>query len=143
MWEGIKGERVNPTTAAIHLEDFFKENAKKKQTKEMYIVLIDELDALMTKKQQLLYNIFDWPGWPKSNLIIITIANTMDLPERFRGNVKSRLGTNWIVYEPYTDRQIIEILWSKVHRFNIFKADAIVCVAKKVSSLSGDIRRAL
>jgi len=45
--------------------------------------LIDELDALLTKKQQLLYNIFDWPSRPNSNLIIISIANTMDLPERF------------------------------------------------------------
>ena len=67
----------------------------------------------------------------------------MDLPEWFWGNVKSRLGTNRIVYEPYTDKQIIEILRTKIQRFQIFKADAIVCVAKKVSSLSGDIRRAL
>jgi len=51
----------------------------------------------------LLYNIFDWPGRPKSKIIIIAIANTMDLPERFKGNIKSRLGTNRIVYNAYTD----------------------------------------
>ena len=27
----------------------------------MRVILIDELDALMTKKQTLLYNLFDWP----------------------------------------------------------------------------------
>jgi origin recognition complex subunit 1 len=46
------------------------------------VVLIDELDALITPKQTLLYNLFDWPCHSSSKLLLISIANTMDLPER-------------------------------------------------------------
>lgn len=84
LWQNIKGIKVNPTTAAIQLDNHFnQQKLKKKAPDEIFIVLIDELDALMTKKQQLLYNIFEWPGRVNSGLIILTIANTMDLPERF------------------------------------------------------------
>ena len=76
----------------------------------MLVILIDELDALITKKQTLLYNLFDWPGKPNSNLLIIAIANTMDLPERFKGNIQSRLGDNRLVYKPYNKNHIEEIL---------------------------------
>jgi origin recognition complex subunit 1 len=46
------------------------------------VLLIDELDALVTKKQTLLYNLFDWPCHSHSRLLVIAIANTMDLPEK-------------------------------------------------------------
>lgn len=58
------------------------------------ILVMDELDQLVTKKQTLIYNMFNWPTRPDSNLIVIAIANTMDLPERVLSNkVASRLGT--------------------------------------------------
>jgi origin recognition complex subunit 1 len=68
----------------------------------MRVLLVDELDALMTKKQTLLYNLFDWPCNKNSNLLVISIANTMDLPERMQVKIKSRIGKNRLVYEPYT-----------------------------------------
>jgi origin recognition complex subunit 1 len=37
------------------------EKEGKKQCELIRVILIDELDALMTKKQTLLYNLFDWP----------------------------------------------------------------------------------
>ena len=46
----------------------------------------------MTRKQDVLYNLFDWPTKPRSKLIVLAIANTMDLPERVMMNrVSSRL----------------------------------------------------
>ena len=54
---------------------------------------MDELDLLVTKKQTVMYNFFEWPNRPDSNLIVVAIANTMDLPERMLSNkVSSRLG---------------------------------------------------
>lgn len=67
----------------------------------MKIVLIDELDALITRKQTLLYNLFDWPSSKNSNLLIVAIANTMDLPERLLTKINSRIGKKRIVYQPY------------------------------------------
>ena len=65
----------------------------------------------------------------------------MDLPERFKGNIRSRLGENRIIYQPYTKEQIEEILSARVGP--IFKRDALKCVSSKIAALSGDIRRAL
>ena len=54
---------------------------------------MDELDLLVTKKQTVMYNFFEWPNRPNSKLVVIAIANTMDLPERILTNkVSSRLG---------------------------------------------------
>lgn len=39
-----------------------------------------------------MYNILDWPTHTGSKVVVITIANTMDLPERvLRGCVTSRM----------------------------------------------------
>ncbi|NWU77627.1 ORC1 protein, partial [Onychorhynchus coronatus] len=51
-----------------------------------------QLDLLWTRKQDVMYNLFDWPTQKHSKLIILAIANTMDLPERIMMNrVASRL----------------------------------------------------
>lgn len=57
------------------------------------IVLMDELDQLVTNKQDVVYNFFNWPTLAGSKLVVIAVANTMDLPERvMTGRVRSRLG---------------------------------------------------
>jgi len=57
-------------------------------------VLVDELDQMITKKQDVVYNFFNWPHMAHSRLIVIAIANTMDLPEReLSGKIRSRLGS--------------------------------------------------
>merc|ERR1719495_454100 len=108
------------------------------------IFLVDELDMLCNRKQSVLYNIFDWPSKPQGKLIVIAIANTMDLPERVMINrVSSRLGLTRQVFQPYTHTQLQTIVASRLEGLTIFHADAIQLVARKVASLSGDARRAL
>jgi len=47
---------------------------------------------LWTKKQSVIYNIFDWPTRRDARLVVVAIANTMDLPERMMiSRVASRL----------------------------------------------------
>jgi origin recognition complex subunit 1 len=54
---------------------------------------MDELDQLVTTKQDVVYNFFNWPTLVGSKLIVLAVANTMDLPERvMSGRVRSRLG---------------------------------------------------
>lgn len=51
-----------------------------------------QLDLLWTRKQNVMYNLFDWPTRRHARLVVLTIANTMDLPERVMINrVASRL----------------------------------------------------
>lgn len=54
-----------------------------------------------------MYNLFDWPSRPGSKLIVVAIANTMDLPERIMMNrVSSRLGLTRMTFQPYTHTQL-------------------------------------
>ena len=47
---------------------------------------------LWNKKQSVLYSLFDWPTHRNSKLVVLAIANTLDLPERVMSNrVSSRL----------------------------------------------------
>ncbi|CAO1622678.1 unnamed protein product [Parajaminaea phylloscopi] len=79
------------------------------------IVLMDELDQLLTSRQDVMYNLFSWPSSRNSRLIVIAVANTMDLPERtMSAKVASRLGMTRITFMPYVDRELGEIVRSRL-----------------------------
>ncbi|KAI8607176.1 hypothetical protein BC830DRAFT_193059 [Chytriomyces sp. MP71] len=106
--------------------------------------MVDELDLLVTTKQTVLYNLFNWPRVTSSPLILIAIANTMDLPERvFSHKINSRVGGTRLGFNAYTHAQLIEIIESRVGGGGVLHSDAIMFCAKKVAGMSGDARRAL
>jgi hypothetical protein len=54
------------------------------------------------------YNFFNWPTLVGSKLVVIAVANTMDLPERvMTGRVRSRLGKS----STATEAAGINIFW--------------------------------
>nr|XP_031842577.1 origin recognition complex subunit 1 isoform X1 [Nomia melanderi] len=111
---------------------------------KMTLLLVDELDFLCTKRQDVVYNLLDWPTKKTAQLIVVTIANTMDLPERvLMGRVTSRLGLTRLTFQPYNYKQLQEIVMSRLRDFSGFRSEAIQLVARKVSAVSGDARRAL
>jgi len=61
-------------------------------SQEVVVLLLDELDYLVTKTQSVIYNIFEWATSAHAALVVIGISNTMDLPERLLPRVHSRLG---------------------------------------------------
>ena len=107
------------------------------------VLLVDELDYLVTRKQTVLYNLFEWPTRPASRLVVLGIANTMDLPERMLPKVHSRLGMGRLVFQPYTRQQICTIIADRLSALQAFDTKAVELAARKVASVSGDIRRAL
>ena len=94
---------------------------------------MDELDQLVTPKQDVVYNFFNWPTLVGSKLVVIAVANTMDLPERvMTGRVRSRLGMSltsleaagingfwfWQVWFESTSNLIPESNWRKSSRLD-------------------------
>ncbi|XP_072019328.1 uncharacterized protein [Amphiura filiformis] len=139
--KSLTGKKATATHAAELLEKHFSTASTKKQTT---VLIVDELDLLWTRKQNVLYSIFDWPTRAKTHLIVVAIANTMDLPERIMMNrVASRLGLTRMTFQPYTFRQLQEIVESRLMGLEAFAPDAIQLAARKVAALSGDARRAL
>lgn len=118
-----------------------------KPNKEFVVLFVDELDLLRTKKQSILYHLFDWPNRKNSNLIVLAIANAMDLPERFLLNrVSSRLGLTRLSFQPYHYRDLEKIVRSRlddIKEKDVFDSDALQLICRKVAAVSGDARRVL
>nr|XP_042894751.1 origin recognition complex subunit 1 isoform X2 [Parasteatoda tepidariorum] len=141
IFKALTGKTIASQQAANLLEKRFTEQGPKK---DAVILLVDELDRLWTRKQTVLYNIFDWPSKKHSKLIVLAIANTMDLPERLMMNrISSRLGLTRKIFQPYNFKQLQEIIMSRIQELNVFDKDAVQLVSRKVAAVSGDARRAL
>jgi origin recognition complex subunit 1 len=143
LWEALKGDRVSPTHALDLLEREFNHPSPRRVP---CVVLMDELDQLVTKNQSVMYNFFNWPGLRHSRLIVLAVANTMDLPERTLSNkISSRLGLTRITFPGYTHEQLMKIIQSRLEGVpgDIVESDAVQFASRKVAAVSGDARRAL
>ena len=107
------------------------------------VILLDELDCLLTKNQSILYNLFEWPQRKKANLIVLSVANTLDLPETFMARISSRIGNARLVFTPYSSAEIKEIITQRVREADIFDEAALNFISKKVAVISSDIRKTL
>ena len=148
LWEKVSGKHATTSNSLVLLEEYFnKEDSKRKPL----VVLLDEMDQIVTKNQSVMYNFFNWPSYQNSKLIVIAVANTMDLPERMLTNkISSRLGLTRIQFSSYTYTQLSKIIkkrLEKLGRLNkermVISKDAIAFASRKVASVSGDARRAL
>ncbi|XP_062233423.1 origin of replication complex subunit 1 [Phragmites australis] len=144
IYEQLSGNRVGWKKALHYLTEHFSGGAKiGKQANRPIVLLIDELDLLLTRNQSVLYNILDWPTKPNSNLVVIGIANTMDLPEKLLPRISSRMGIQRLCFGPYNYRQLQEIITSRLKGIDAFEEQAIEFASRKVAAMSGDARRAL
>ncbi|KAF2072672.1 hypothetical protein CYY_006006 [Polysphondylium violaceum] len=107
------------------------------------VLLIDEFDMLVTKKQTVIYHLFEWANRENSKLIIIAIANTMNLHEKLLPRVKSRMNIQKVLFAPYTVAQLTTIIKTRLVGLEAFDPDSIEICAIRVASVCGDARRAL
>nr|GFA66776.1 origin of replication complex subunit 1A-like [Tanacetum cinerariifolium] len=144
IYEALTGHRVSWKKALNLLNDRFSNGIKSsKHDDRPCILLIDELDLLVTRNQSVLYNILDWPTKPDSKLIVIGIANTMDLPEKLLPRISSRMGIQRLCFAPYNYMQLQEIIGCRLKGIDAFEKQAIEFASRKVAAVSGDARRAL
>ncbi|KAL2968524.1 hypothetical protein AAZX31_15G033400 [Glycine max] len=144
IYEALNGHRVSWKKALHLLNERFVEGKKTRDEADRpCILLIDELDLLVTRNQSVLYNILDWPTKPHSKLIVIGIANTMDLPEKLLPRISSRMGIQRLCFGPYNYQQLQEIISSRLKGIDVFEKQAVEFASRKVAAISGDARRAL
>ena len=133
----------------IHLlNDFFSHRKKynsssalKNPSNEHIVLIIDEIDILINTTQNLLYNIFNWTTYEYSKLIVISISNTLDLPNRLLPKIKSRMGNNTIMFKPYSKEELGIIIKDRGIDLDLFSVDAIRLSCVKVAAINGDLRR--
>lgn len=134
--------RLSEGLAHERLAGFFSETRRQ----QVVVLLLDEVDCLVTQAQSVLYRLFDWLSLPGARLVMMAIANTMDLPERLLPRVASRLGVRRVNFMPYDRAQLRSILLEHLRAgeaAGAFCDDALTLCAARVAGSSGDARKAL
>jgi Cdc6-like AAA superfamily ATPase len=163
LWEEVSPdkERCQANTAGAKLEKYFAvapsrgkdrgmgRNMGSGERGHVIVLLVDELDYLVTKKSGLVYELlFDWPSRSlhRRRLVVIGISNTINLLERLHERFESRIGCKTCFFESYKHEQIYRIVQAKVAQaspdYEVFDENAITFVSKKTAALSGDVRKA-
>ncbi|XP_068930324.1 cell division control protein 6 homolog [Petaurus breviceps papuanus] len=114
----------------------------------MILLVLDEMDQLESKGQDVLYTLFEWPWLRNSRLVLIGIANSLDLTDRIlpRLQARAKCRPQLVNFPPYTKEQIATILEDRLKQVSsdqVLDNAAIQFCARKISAVSGDIRKAL
>ncbi|KAL2133052.1 hypothetical protein VTI74DRAFT_2991 [Chaetomium olivicolor] len=126
---------------------------RKKATADVYLIVLDEIDHILTMDPESLYRVFEWSLSQTSRLTMVGIANALDLTDRFLPRLKSRnLKPELLPFLPYTAPQIKRIITERLKTLApegssadftpFFHPAAIELCSRKVSSQTGDLRRA-
>uniref|UniRef100_A0A8C4WTF1 Cell division control protein n=1 Tax=Eptatretus burgeri TaxID=7764 RepID=A0A8C4WTF1_EPTBU len=111
------------------------------------LLVLDEIDQLDSRGQEVLYTIFGWLSLPGSRLVLIGIANSLDLTDRIlpRLQAHSACRPDLLHFPPYTHEQLVTILQSRLQSVagQVIDAAALQFCARKIAATSGDVRKAL
>ncbi|MCO5588650.1 hypothetical protein L7F22_042607 [Adiantum nelumboides] len=114
--------------------------------KRMLLLIVDEVDFLLSKDQVILRELFELPAQKKSRCILIGISNSIDLADRCLQSFNSLSCRPVVIpFSPYSKDQVLAVLNQrlKVLSFSAFHPAALELCARKVAAASGDMRRAL
>ncbi|KAB8075298.1 P-loop containing nucleoside triphosphate hydrolase protein [Aspergillus leporis] len=122
---------------------------------DMFLVSLDEIDHLLTADAGILQSLFEWSLQSKSKLMLIGIANALDLTDRALPQLKAKnLKPRLLPFLPYNAGQIANVIAERLRsllpagqcddpKFIPFvQPAAIQLCSKKVASQTGDLRKA-
>ncbi|KAI8071608.1 P-loop containing nucleoside triphosphate hydrolase protein [Gongronella butleri] len=133
--------------------------------KSISVVILDEIDHLVTKDQDVLYTLFEWASLPSSRLVLIGIANALDLTNRVLPRLRAKnCEPQLLNFNPYQANDIAAIIKDRLCSLNqpvandikkskqvnndkptplpLMQPVAVELCAKKVAARKGDLRAA-
>ncbi|ODQ47515.1 hypothetical protein PICMEDRAFT_15453 [Pichia membranifaciens NRRL Y-2026] len=158
----ISGLKFNSANGSAQLSRLFQKTNK--NDCDMTILVLDEMDNIVNKSQQSLFELFTWASNlidsdTKPNLLLIGIANALDLTDRFLPRLRANcINPKLVPFLPYTADQIKSVITTKL--FTLFENNkenipgkhtllpplvhpaAIQFCAKKSAVTTGDLRKA-
>ncbi|KAE8164364.1 P-loop containing nucleoside triphosphate hydrolase protein [Aspergillus tamarii] len=145
-------QQIFKKSEAERLKAMFTSNKKQD---EMFLVSLDEIDHLLTADAGILQSLFEWSLQGKSKLMLIGIANALDLTDRALPQLKAKnLKPRLLPFLPYNAGQIANVVTERLRsllspgqcddpKFIPFvQPAAITLCSKKVASQTGDLRKA-
>ncbi|XP_063891149.1 polycomb group protein Psc [Helicoverpa armigera] len=148
IYSRICKELQLPTSGSTEKACFSAIEKYLKKKHKMTLLVLDEIDQLDSKRQSVLYTIFEWPAMAASRVVLVGVANALDLTQRALPRLQARcsLRPHTLHFAPYTKQQIINIFTNVLaneDKTNVFSPVALQMLAAKISAISGDMRRAL
>ncbi|CAI2727145.1 unnamed protein product [Schistosoma spindalis] len=142
--EAHNGKENNSISDGNSLECFLNQQPQK----QTIILVLDEVDQLSTRGQKLLYRIFEWPSKLTCHIIVIGVANALDLPERLLPRLKSKVDKPiHIIFQPYSQSELAEIVQAHLSKSSnsgsCIEPLAIQLCSRKIAASTGDARTAL
>ncbi|KAG5994763.1 hypothetical protein E4U43_003173 [Claviceps pusilla] len=142
---------VSEAEAVSNLQQAFC--PKTQQSSKVYLITLDEIDHILTLGLESLYRVFEWSLQKNSRLVLIGIANALDLTDRFLPRLKSKnMKPDLLPFLPYTAAQIKNIITTRLRLLMpegtkegyvpFIHPAAIELCSRKVSSQTGDLRKA-
>ncbi|CDS05551.1 hypothetical protein LRAMOSA08079 [Lichtheimia ramosa] len=119
------------------------------------VVILDEIDQLATKDQDVLYKIFEWATSPSSRLVLIGIANALDMTDRLLPRLRAKnCEPQLLNFNPYQVTEISAIIKDRLYSLDpnstpgssplpLMQPPAVELCARKVAAAMGDLRTAL
>lgn len=138
-------KKISGSIAALkHIQNLFAHDGE--LGNKMTLLIIDELDYLITKDREVLHELFMLTTLPFSRCILIGIANAIDLADRFLPRLQSlNCKPSVLTFRAYSKDQIQRILQERLLAlpYTVFQSQALELCARKVAAASGDMRKAL
>jgi origin recognition complex subunit 1 len=89
LWKALTTKQASPAKACQYLRTRFESKAQgRASNRPVCVLLVDELDYLLTRQQEVLYNLFDWPTYPGARLVVLGISNVRVLMPTMRGYMR-------------------------------------------------------
>ncbi|KAK3337025.1 P-loop containing nucleoside triphosphate hydrolase protein [Cercophora scortea] len=152
LFDQLSGEtEMSESDVVAALEKLFM---PKKKPDQIFLIVLDEVDHIMTLDLESLYRVLEWSLQKNSRLALVGIANALDLTDRFLPRLKSRnLKPELLPILPYTAPQVKQIITTRLKSLlppntadpnfiPFFHPAAIELCSRKVSTQTGDLRRA-
>ncbi|KAL1332581.1 hypothetical protein AAHE18_11G037700 [Arachis hypogaea] len=120
--------------------------SQKSSTRNMMLIVADELDYLITRDRAVLHDLFMLTPFPFARCILIGVANAIDLADRFLPMLTSlNCKPTVVTFCSYSKDQILRILEERLNElpYTVFQRQALELCARKVAAASGDMRKAL
>jgi cell division control protein 6 len=132
-------------------------------TTPMYLLILDEIDQLATKHKDVLYSFFEWAKSAGSRLVLIGIANQLDLTTKLLPRLQTKnCEPVYLSFDPYKVPEITAIIKDRLSALEdptpdsptkkfdqngkpvlpIMQPMAVELAARKLAG-TGDVRKAL
>lgn len=149
------------------IDDLEKRFLGSSSTDTRYVLVLDEMDYIMTRDQEVLHRLFQWACTADSRLVLVGIANALDLADRLLPRLqRAGLVPESLAFKPYQASEIVRVLearlWTLEDKKNVTEEiqnvdnttpqkpqmpplmhpAAIQLCARRVAANMGDLRKA-